>query len=63
MLAEYNQNHNNGLKVKLNDKLNLAFVLKRRFTDQVAVSLGATMPLSAEIKSHTRVGLKVDLNV
>jgi hypothetical protein len=48
---------------KMYDKLHLAFVLKRRVTDQLAVSLGASFPLTREIKSATKVGLKIDLNV
>lgn len=62
-LVEYNQNINNGLKVKLNEKLNLSFVLKRRFSSQLSVSLGACLPLTHEIKSASKVGLKVDLTV
>lgn len=46
-LVEYNQNSKNSLKVKLNEKLNMSFVLKRRFTDQVAVSLGASLPITS----------------
>lgn len=62
-LVEFHQNDRNSLKLKFNHKLNLAFVLRRRLTDQLTASLGATLPISSEVKSHTKVGLQLDLNV
>jgi hypothetical protein len=62
-LVEYNQNTNNGLKVKLNDKLNLSFVLKRVHNSQFAASLGASIPLAGEYKTASKVGIQIDANV
>lgn len=62
-LVEYNQNINNGLKAKIDEKLNLAFVLNRRVSNQLMVSLGACLPLTTHIKSASKVGLQIDLNM
>lgn len=62
-IIEYQHNANNGLKVKLNDKLNLAFVLKHIESNQLAVSIGASMPLGSTFKTATKVGVQIDINV
>lgn len=61
-LVQYNQNAKNGLKAKISDRLNLAFALKRRFSDQFALSLGACLPLT-EKDGANKIGVRVDLNV
>lgn len=60
-LVEYRQNANNTFKAKLNDKLNLTFLLRRIQTRQVAISLGVSSPLNAEFSNRIKVGVELDL--
>lgn len=62
-LVEYKPSSKSCLKLKLNQKLNVAFSLKRQFTDQVTVLAGGSLPISKEAKAASKVGLRIDLNV
>jgi hypothetical protein len=62
-IVEYQQNAHNGLKAKINDKLNLSFVLKRIHTSQLSLSLGASVPIGSTANQTSKVGIQVDLNI
>lgn len=56
-IVEYQQDTKNGLKLKLNDKLNLSFVLKHIAHDQFSVAVGASVPLGSTYKQAAKVGI------
>ena len=59
LLVQYTQNENNGLKAKIDKNYILSFVLKRRFIEQLMVSLGVTIPLAASKDANSsKVGIR-----
>lgn len=62
-LVEYQQNPSNSVKVKINDKLNMSFLLKRVHTSQFSLSLGVSSPLNANFSKSAKVGAEIELFV